>query len=47
MNRKFIFAVLIALFVLPAVAIPFWAQTPKVVAVRAGHMFDSKSGQMR
>ena len=23
-----------------------WAQTPQVVAVRAGHLFDSKSGQM-
>src|SRR5260370_31453252 len=25
---------------------PFWAQTPPAVAVRAGHLFDSKSGQM-
>ena len=43
MTRKCSFALLIALF---AVATPFWAQTPKVVAVRAGHLFDSKSGQM-
>src|SRR5712692_226248 len=25
---------------------PFWAQTPPAIAVRAGHLFDSKSGQM-
>src|ERR1700737_4630003 len=25
---------------------PLWAQAPQVVAVRAGHLFDSKSGQM-
>src|SRR6266853_7054826 len=25
---------------------PFWAQTPQAVAVRAGHLFDTKSGQM-
>ena len=43
MNRKFLIALLIAMF---AMATPFWAQTSQVVAVRAGHMFDSKSGQM-
>src|ERR1700730_2377700 len=43
MNRKFLIALLIAMF---AMTTPFWAQTPQVVAVRAGHMFDSKSGQM-
>jgi imidazolonepropionase-like amidohydrolase len=43
MNRKFFVAILVALFVM---ATPLWAQTPQVVAVRAGHLFDSKSGQM-
>src|SRR5580704_13235950 len=43
MNRKFFLALLIAIVVS---AKPFWAQTNQVVAVRAGHMFDSKSGQM-
>jgi len=43
MDRKLLVALLIALFVM---ATPMWAQTPQVVAVRAGHLFDSKSGQM-
>jgi imidazolonepropionase-like amidohydrolase len=43
MDRKFFVALLIALSVM---ATPLWAQTPQVVAVRAGHLFDSKSGQM-
>jgi imidazolonepropionase-like amidohydrolase len=43
MDRKFLGTILIALF---AMATPCWAQTPQVVAVRAGHLFDSKSGQM-
>ena len=43
MDRKFFVALLIALSI---IATPFWAQTPQVVAVRAGHLFDSKSGQM-
>jgi imidazolonepropionase-like amidohydrolase len=43
MDRKFLMALLIALFV---IATPGWAQTPQVIAVRAGHLFDSKSGQM-
>ncbi len=33
-------------FVLFLTATPIWAQTPQVVAVRAGHLFDSKAGQM-
>jgi imidazolonepropionase-like amidohydrolase len=43
MGRKFLVASLIAFSIM---ATPFWAQTPQVVAVRAGHLFDSKSGQM-
>jgi imidazolonepropionase-like amidohydrolase len=44
MNRKFYLAFLIALI---AMASPLRAQkTPQVIAVRAGHLFDSKSGQM-
>jgi imidazolonepropionase-like amidohydrolase len=43
MDRKFLVVFLLALFVM---AIPCWAQTPQVVAVRVGHLFDSKSGQM-
>jgi imidazolonepropionase-like amidohydrolase len=43
MNRKFFVGLFFVLFVM---ATPFWAQTPQVVAVRAGHLFDSKAGQM-
>src|SRR6266849_4092339 len=43
MSRKFFLSLLIALFVIAA---PCWAQTPQTLAVRAGHLFDSKSGQM-
>ena len=43
MDRRFL---VILLFVSLLTATPFWAQTPQVVAVRAGHLFDSKSGQM-
>ncbi len=43
MIRKCLAILLFALFL---AATPFWAQTPQVVAVRAGHLFDSKSGQM-
>jgi imidazolonepropionase-like amidohydrolase len=43
MNRKFLVAALTSLFV---ISTPLWSQTPQVVAVRAGHLFDSKSGQM-
>jgi len=43
MNRKFLVALLLASFV---TATPLWAQSSQIVAVRAGHLFDSKSGQM-
>jgi imidazolonepropionase-like amidohydrolase len=43
MDRKFLLTLIIALFVMVT---PCWAQAPQVVAVRAGHLFDSKSGQM-
>jgi len=43
MDRKRLVILLLAIFVS---ATPLWAQTPKVIAVRAGHLFDSKSGQM-
>ena len=33
-------------FAILCVGTPLWAQAPQVVAVRAGHLFDSKSGQM-
>src|SRR6267154_6233380 len=43
MNRKLVAGVFFA--ALGAVA-PLWSQTSKVVAVRAGHLFNSKSGAM-
>src|SRR5260221_5203500 len=43
MNRK---CLVTLLFVILLTATPFWAQTPQAVAIRAGHLFDSKSGQM-
>src|SRR5580704_17842020 len=43
MDRKCLAIILLVLF---ATATPLWAQTPKVVAVRAGHLFNSKSGTM-
>jgi imidazolonepropionase-like amidohydrolase len=43
MDRKIFLALLTALF---SIATPGWTQTPQVIAVRAGHLFDSKSGQM-
>jgi imidazolonepropionase-like amidohydrolase len=43
MDRKFFVALFFALFILAA---SLQAQTPQMVAVRAGHLFDSKSGQM-
>ncbi len=43
MNRKLVAGVFFA--ALGAVA-PLWSQTPRVVAVRAGHLFNSKSGTM-
>jgi imidazolonepropionase-like amidohydrolase len=32
--------------VILSTATMLWAQTPQVAAIRAGHLFDSKSGQM-
>src|SRR5258705_9776784 len=43
MNRKLVAGVFFA--ALGAVA-PLWSQTSRVVAVRAGHLFNSKSGTM-
>jgi hypothetical protein len=43
MNRKFLVVSLASMFVMVS---QLWGQTPQVVAVRAGHLFDSKSGQM-
>jgi imidazolonepropionase-like amidohydrolase len=43
MDRKVKVTLLVALF---AMAIPCRAQAPQEVAIRAGHLFDSKSGQM-
>jgi imidazolonepropionase-like amidohydrolase len=42
-NRKYIVGLLLALF---ATVIPSRGQSPRVIAIRAGHLFDSKSGQM-
>src|ERR1700736_3549783 len=43
MNRKLIVGLFLAI---SGTVTPLWAQAPRVVAVRAGHLFDSKSGQM-
>jgi imidazolonepropionase-like amidohydrolase len=43
MNRKYFVGLLLVLLG-PATTV--WAQAPQLVAVRAGHLFDSKSGQM-
>src|ERR1700681_71018 len=43
MNRKLIVGLFLAIF---GTVTPLGAQAPRVVAVRAGHLFDSKSGQM-
>jgi imidazolonepropionase-like amidohydrolase len=43
MPRKLFVGLLLAVL---GTAIPLWAQAPRVVAVRAGHLFNSKSGQM-
>ena len=43
MNRKFLVGLLVGLF---ATIVPSWAQSPRVIAIRAGHLFDSKSGNM-
>ena len=43
MNRKLIVGLFLAI---SGTVTPLWAQAPRVVAIRAGHLFDSKSGQM-
>ncbi|HEY6331460.1 MAG TPA: amidohydrolase family protein [Blastocatellia bacterium] len=43
MNRKSFAGLLLAIL---GTATSSWAQTSKVVAIRAGHLFDSKSGNM-
>src|ERR1700686_2891016 len=43
MNRKLAVGLFLAIL---GTVTPLWAQAPRVVAVRAGHLFDSKSGQM-
>ena len=43
MNRKSFVALFLAIL---GSVISSWAQAPRVVAVRAGHLFDSKSGKM-
>ena len=43
MNRKLLVGLFVALL---GSAIPSSAQTPRTVAIRAGHLFDSKSGTM-
>src|ERR1700694_2037265 len=43
MNRKLIVGLFLAIL---GTVTPLGAQAPRVVAVRAGHLFDSKSGQM-
>jgi imidazolonepropionase-like amidohydrolase len=42
-NRKLLAGLFFAAL---GVVTPLWSQTPKVVAVRAGHLFNSKSGTM-
>ena len=43
MNRKYLVGLLLLLF---AAAVPSQAQSPRVIAIRAGHLFDSKSGNI-
>jgi imidazolonepropionase-like amidohydrolase len=43
MNRKSLVGLFLAIL---ATVLPSWAQTSKVTAIRAGHLFDSKSGNM-
>ena len=43
MNRKIVAGLFLALL---ATVAPLRAQAPRVVAVRAGHLFNSKSGTM-
>ena len=43
MNRKLVAGLILAIL---GTVTPVWAQTSRVVAVRAGHLFNSKSGTM-
>src|SRR5882762_6207700 len=43
MNRKLVVGIVLAIL---GTVTPLWAQAPRVVAVRAGHLFNSKSGTM-
>jgi imidazolonepropionase-like amidohydrolase len=43
MNRKLVAGIFLAVV---GTVTPLWAQAPRVVAVRAGHLFNSKSGTM-
>ena len=43
MNRKLFVGFFLAML---GTVTPLWAQAPRVVAVRAGHLFNSKSGTM-
>src|SRR6266852_8671927 len=43
MNRKLFIGLVLAVL---GTVMPLWAQAPRVVAVRAGHVFDSKSEAM-
>jgi imidazolonepropionase-like amidohydrolase len=43
MNRKLFVGLLLAIL---GTVTPLWAQAPRQVAIRAGHLFDSKSGNM-
>src|SRR6202047_727735 len=43
MNRKLVVGFFLAVL---GTVTPLWAQSPRVVAVRAGHLFNSKSGTM-
>ena len=43
MKRKLFVGMFLALL---GIVAPTWAQSGKVTAIRAGHLFDSKSGNM-
>jgi len=43
MNRKLFIGLVLAVL---GTVLPLWGQAPRVVAVRAGHLFNSKSGAM-
>ena len=46
MARKFILSIAMGALVLCMGSVPAWSQTGPVVAIRAGRMFDSNTGQM-